>query len=238
MPLGAGTTAPANQNFVLSRPQVNLGEIALDYIPTDVPPVVTFLDNFNGVAGTVLSAHTPDLGTGWVAQGSELGITANSSAQARGTGTGAGNPNYHGNRMNVPAPVGRKLIRFTSSGGYGGTSLVQGVFVKSSVDGTSKITCGFATGNSLRFQVWQAGAFTDTIIGTVPDTANGTTAYPEEFFVVIDGDLITCGYGDWVNPRLVGTYDTSTLTGLGDGIGLIMRTSGPDGIYSISYADI
>ena len=234
--IGAGTTAVQSQNFTCSRPQVTLGEELRPYRGTEVTPVPTFTDSFTDVAGTLLSAHTPDLGAGWLTLGSELGITAANTAQARGTGTGTGNPNYWSNLMDVPAPVGRKLITFNSSSA-GGTSLSQGFFAFCNAATGDKVICGIINTNMV-IQSWQGGSFTNELTVAIPDAGQSDAPYPEPFFVILEGDLLTIGYGDWRDPIASGTYDTSALTGLGDGMGLLMRASGPDGIYDIEYADI
>ena len=198
---------------------------------------VTFVDTFTDTAGTLLTAHTPDFGAGWLNQGSELGITTANTAQARGTGTGTGNPNYHGNLMDVPAPVGRKLIIFNSSSA-GGTSLAQGFFCFSDATGQNKVICGIINANMV-IQSWQASSLSNMETIPIPDGAGQSDApFPQPFYVIIDGDLLTMGYGDWQNPTDEATVDTSVLTGLGTGMGLIMRASGPEGIYDIEYSDV
>jgi len=197
---------------------------------------VTFSDSFTDVDGTLLTAHTPEIGAGWLNQGSELGITDVNTAQARGTGTGTGNPNYWGNLMDVPAPVGRKLFIFRASS-LGGTSLAQGVFMRSNVAGDSKIICGLINDN-MAIQSWQAGSFGNLVTFAIPDAGVGDAPYPEPFFAILDGDEVTMGYGDWQDPITSETVDISALTGLGDGMGLVLRASGPTGIYDLEYADI
>lgn len=85
-----------------------------------------FLDNFTGTDGTLLTAHTPDTGTGWTTDTGQTSPVISNANRCRTSGTGASNRVVAGMSASIPSHAYSvtAVVRFLASGGAGGGKMM------------------------------------------------------------------------------------------------------------------